>query len=160
MNRLTYFYLSMMFSLASCSLFDVNLDGKPEGAYPLSHNFDSVMVIVAWDSVLVNNSSNKSRIAYLVNTSFPPTSVNYIVRGVAYPHIKSSIIDDSLFVTTSFSKGDTLTINTVVVDTTYHTDPNEYIQHIPEYNPEKKRWRVATHAITRLHTINGVPVRQ
>ena len=152
-------YLIAFVLFASCSLLDVFPEPEPEGPFPSSEPYDSVLVIVGREASSIKGRDTPSRSAHVFNPVFPPDSVDYVVKILASldPNRESG---DSLFVGASFSKGDTLTISTIVVDTTFHTDPNIIIDHIPEYNPEKKRWRIATHRVTRLHTINGVPVRE
>ena len=149
--------------LSSCSLFDELggfQDPTPEGPYPSSTNYDSVMVIVAWDTLKIAERTYETRYAYLINPSYSPNSVDYVIEAIA--SLKSStFFSDSLFVTSHFTKGDTLFISTgESVDTTFHPSPESVIEHIPEYNPEKKRWRIATHLVTKLHSINGVPLRE
>ena len=161
MSTRTITYLFMSLIMASCSLFELELfqEPIPEGPFPSSQNYDSVLVIVAWDTLKIEDRMYPSRFSYLVNPSFPSNSVNYVIEALSNLDPQCNTCD-SLFVEKAFSKGDTLTISTIVLDTTFYISPKTIRKHVPEYNPEEKLWRVGTHGVWRLHSINGVPLRE
>jgi hypothetical protein len=170
-NWLNRIFLFVVFGFATTSCFVIDMGWEtpaPEGPEPSNSDIQEARLVVirSISSVLGNPNvptyNDREVIAYRLDP-YIPNSVDFLV--FLYANTEGQLLDaiDPMFITQRYNVGDTIAVtakfatnaNTIATLNFSHDDKRR----IPVgYNSENKNWRIATHLVTKLHSVNGISV--